>query len=377
MKSYLLFFVNVMMLSNLEGHAQISKIKNDQTISFDKEPTCNCDSLWKKPDARDFVRLLEKATTGMQVWPGYDLGNATFILDAGKTGKGDHCLGLWKKGKAVSFAQLKDSIRMLTPIYSYYLKYKEMDSIPADPLFQTARNAPGFVNWMTELNVSTAVYMPVSFPKLPFSLPPVVKVQLGIHEAFHVEVMLKYWYTGTGSWPKWDKQPDRGALQVCYTNNDPERTLIQKELMILADLVEALLDGRKENARILGDEYLHARNNRYKGSNDIKIKLADDVRGDCEAAESIMELEEGLADYGSWKILFDMGMVNREELLKRYRAKQKDHFYLSGCMLMHAITLMSDKPQGSIQDEIVHSVAVEKGSLLHIFKNKLNEYAKN
>ncbi|MGZ8525891.1 MAG: hypothetical protein ACXWV1_15775, partial [Chitinophagaceae bacterium] len=68
------------------------------------------------------------------------------------------------------------------------------------------------------------------------------------------------------------------------------------------------------------------------------------------------------------------GKVSKEALLGRYRARQNDHFYLSGSMLMHAITLMSKEPVNKIIDEIVISASVEKGSLLYIFKNKLEDY---
>ena len=108
----------------------------------------------------------------------------------------------------------------------------------------------------------------------------------------------------------------------------------------------------------------------------MKLSLipADGVNGDCRTAESLLELEEGLADYASWTMLYKTGMVNKETLLRRYRANQNDHFYLSGNMLMHAITLMSKDSPEKIIMEIINSSSVENGSLLSLFKIKLNNY---
>lgn len=373
MRKYPLFFVIVLFLFNAVLSAQNESKKH--TDSFSEKPCCECDSLWKKPDISEFVQILENAASKKTVvWPGYHLSDATIVVSAGQTSKGVHCLGLWKNGKAISFAQLKNTLQMLTPLYSYYLRYKDMESIPDEQYFTTPKNAAAFENWMKEMNVTSAVYLPVDFSKLPFKVPALVKVQLAIHEAFHVEVMLKYWYTKKGPWPKWDKQPDRKEVQICYTYDDSSRTMIQEELGILADMVEALLDDKRVKACSLGKRYLAERENRYEKLQGVKTKLADEKEGDCRTAEALFELEEGLADYASWTILFNMGIASRDNLLKRYRAFQNDHFYLSGCMLMHAITLMTKKPVEKIIKEMVNSPSVNEGSLLKIFQDQLADY---
>ncbi len=354
---------------------QDNPVPIDDADSIGKKPTCACDSLWKKENAAEVVRSLEGATaTPELIWPGYNLHNTVFILSAGKTGNGDHCLGLWKAGRAVSYAQVRHTIGMLTPMYSYYLNYQGVDGLADDPYFTTAKNAPAFKQWMDKLNVESAVYLPVEFSKLPFKIPAIVKVQILIHEAFHIEVMLRHWYTKKGQWPNWDRQPDRKQLQTCYIFKDSARTLIQKELLVLSNMVEALLDGKKNEACRSGKEYLNARENRYKRLRDIEVRIENGDKADCQKAESIMELEEGMADYASWTLLYNTGKVSKKELLSRYRAFQNDHFYLSGCMLMHAITLMSKKPENKIMDEIIRSASVDKGSLLYIFSKTLTDY---
>jgi len=353
--------------------AQSDTQRNNNVYS--NRPTCDCDTLWKKQDVSEFTYLLEKVTSNTRpVWPGYSLSDATYIIDAGKTAKEEHCLGLWKGGKVLSYAKPRNTLQMLTSLYSYYLDYKGMDTIPDIGYFKTAQNAPEVRKWMKEMGVTSAVYMPLDFSKLPFKLPALVKVQLAVHEAFHVEVMMKYWYTGKGNWPKWDQQPDRNGVQLCYTYNDTGRVMIRKELFILADMMEALLDNNKGRAYTLGRKYIDARENRYKKLGEIKPKLANNADGDCRTVESLFELEEGLADYGSWTILYNMGVAAKEDLLKRYRAQQKDHFYLSGCMLMHAITLMSKESPERIINKVIKKKTVNEGSLFLLFEKELEKY---
>lgn len=372
MKNTATLQVLILCFSIIKGYAQTDTTY--KTVISEK-PSCDCDSLWKKEDVADFIHLLEKATSQpTPVWPGYHLNDGTYIISAGQTRDGNHCLGLWQKGKVISYARFKNTIKMLTILYSYYLDYPEIGTIPDEPFFTTAAKVPEFKEWMRDMHISSAVYMPVDFSKLPFKVPALTKLQLAIHEAFHIEVMLRYWYTHKGSWPAWDKQPDRSGMQSCYTYNDSDRVLIRKELTILADMIDALINDQRRKACTLGYSYLKERDNRYQKTGPVKVRLGDNTDGDCKTAEAFLELEEGLADYGSWTLLYNIGMASKEDLLKRYRAQQNDHFYLSGAMLMHALTLMDKKPVERVIMEIVDSPSVEDGSLLHFFQNKLADF---
>ena len=374
------FFLSIFILGNTIssfGQRDTVIIQETSSVSEPVEPDCGCDTLWEKPDTKEFIELLEKSTSGHHpVWPGYSMEDGSYIIDAGQLKSGEHCFGLWQKGKLRAYACFDQTLRMLTPLYSYFLQYPGMDTIPSEPFFHTADKAPAFKIWMENEGVSSAVYMPMDFSKLPFTIPTYVKVQLATHEAFHIEVMMRYWFTKKGAWPSWDKQPDRPGVQVCYTYEDSARTQIQKELGILADMVEALLDGKKDKACLLGGLYLTAREARYQRLKNVTVKLADGVEGDCSQAESLMELEEGLADYASWGILYNNGFVSKADLLKRYRAQQKDHFYLSGCMLMHAVVLMSGEDPNKTIQRIVKSSSLKDGSLLDVFSSAFEKYCK-
>ncbi|WP_394749961.1 hypothetical protein [Spongiimicrobium salis] len=336
---------------------------------------CGCDSIWSRPVTKEFVTFLEKTTTSDHpVWKDYSLGDGTFVLNAGRVNDTSHCLGLWKSGKAISFTCSPDIPRMLTPIYSYYLNYK--DPIRRDStFFETSKNAPKFLAWMKSNAVELAVYMPTDFPKFPFRIGAKTKTQLAIHESFHIEVMLRYWYTKKGYWPEWDMQPDRAKMQICYAQNGTIKKLIETEQNLLSLLIEALLDHKKEEAFGLADEFMKTRKTRYRIIVDLNLQL--DEAYNCAAAEAIMEIEEGIADYASWVKMYDVGLVSRADILRRYRAQQKDKFYLTGCMLFHAMVLMNNGNDEAIIERMTQANSLEEGSLLTLFQEYLTLYRKN
>ena len=338
------------------------------------ETDCGCDSLWSKPSAKQFVTVLEKTTiSNHPVWKGYSLGEAAIVLNAGSLNDTTNCLGLWKNGKPVSYKCSKDIPTMLTPLYSYYINYKNTTNADST-FFVTGRNAPVFSSWMSENKIESAVYMPVDFPEFPFEISAMVKVQLAIHEVFHIEVMLRKWYTNKGFWPEWERQPDRAGMLSCYEENESVKKMIEDEQESLALLIEALLDHKKQDAVFIGNKFSEIREARYNALKDNQIILQNDIYGDCKTVESLMEIEEGIADYASWVKMYDIGVVSRSDLLKRYRAKQKDKFYLTGCMLFHSSVLMNGGNDVDIMTKMVTANSIEEGNLFKIFKEQLVKY---
>ncbi len=338
-------------------------------------PSCGCDDLWATASAQEFVKDLEKAgSSNHPVWLDFELGDGAIVLDAGLNEQGQHCLGLWKKGKVLSYQCLADKPKMLTQLYSYYLNYKEPITSPVPEAFFTTKASPDFVNWMNDLDIETAVYMPVDFPKFPFKISSLVKTQIAVHESFHIEVQLRKWYTDQGNWPAWDKQPKRGEILQCYTHSDAVKSLIEQELARLNQVISNLLDNKKGEVCASGKAFLELRRERYSALNNIKVEQADGLPGSCEVAEAIMEAEEGIADYASWTKLFDIGMADRNALLKRYSAQQKDHFYLTGAMLLHAIMLMSDETEEKVLMKFITSKTTNQGSLTNLFGIALANY---
>ena len=353
--------------------------ERDKTLEYQSNTSitdCGCDSLWAASAAKEFVSVLAEATgTDHLVWPGYRLGDASYVLNAGQPDDSTYCLGLWRQGEPLSYLCARDVPNMLTPLYSYYLNYEQPSEIDSKYV-ETYQNAPDFTAWMNQHQIETAVYMPTDFPKFPFKIPAKTKVQLAIHEAFHIEVMLRKWYTGQGFWPSWDQQPDRLGVQNCYTLNESAQDLIEKEQELLALLIESLLDHKSADAIRLAEEFIGTRQRRFDLLKDVKVQLHDGEYGSCADAEALMEIEEGIADYASWVIMYDIDIADRTELLRRYRAQQKDLFYLTGCMLLHASLLMNEGGDQEIISKLVTAPSLMDGNLFQIFQYKLESYRK-
>ena len=338
-------------------------------------PSGSCTAAWADSTARDFVNQLELATkTHHPVWNGYQLGDGAVVLHAGKSADSTECLGLWKGGKVISYMEASEGPKLSTPLYGYHLNFQNPKEAYENPLTALSQQPVDISQWLEEYNVRSAVLMPVDFPNFPFKIPALAKMQIAIHEAFHVEVMIRYWYTGKGAWPAWDEQPDRQGLQNCYNADDEVKQTLQDERAKLSSLIEALLDGDKTAACLAGNEFLSQRAMRYDLLKYVKVNRQDETQCDCKEAENIMELEEGLADYASWTMLYDIGLSSRDVLLRRYRAIQKEPFYLSGAMLMHAVSLMNNGEISDIISDMANSSDQAIGAPFPIFEKEFARF---
>jgi len=337
-------------------------------------PSACCELAWADSLAVDFAILLEAATEKSHaVWPNYNLGDGAVILDAGLTSDSiSHCLGLWQHGKVLAYKESPEAPRLATVLYGYQLNFKEL--VKEDGLVERSQQPAPITNWLNSHGLETAVIMPVDFPQFPFEIPALKKMQIAIHESFHVEVMLRYWYSAEGDWPAWDEQPDRNASRQCYALNDEVAATFTREKDELTGMIEALLTADKNKAIESGTGFLATRNNRYELLGDFTINRQDSTQCDCAEAENMMELEEGLADYASWTMLYEIGVSSREELINRYRAIQQEPFYLTGAMLMHAISLMNPEGKEAVIETIIQAPNHERGALITQFKSAFGNY---
>ncbi len=336
-------------------------------------PSGSCQAAWNDSTALEFVALLEKSTSPEHlVWKGFNLGDGPIVLHAIDTLKEEACLGLWKNGKVISYSEVSEKPKLSTALYGYQLNFANLtDEGLNNPLVKISQQPESITTWLNTNNAESAVIIPTDFPDFPFKLPASVKVQLAIHESFHVEVMLRYWFTEEGAWPKWDQQPDRNELRSCYLKGDSLTTEFREEQMTLSHMIEALLDNKKEEAIGLGNSFLQQREARYDLLKNLEITAADGTKCSCEEGEDIMEIEEGLADYASWTMLYEVEAVSRKSLIQRYQAIQKEPFYLTGAMLMHATKLMNDNNAQPIIEVISSSSNQQEGAVIQQFKKQL------
>ena len=332
-------------------------------------PSAECEQAWAQAPARDLVELLANATsTQTPVWSGYGLADGAYVLHAGSSESGNACLGLWRGGRAQGFAALPDEPNLNTLLYGYHLPPEGNER-----LAEWAQPA-SIRTWLEKAGVERATLMPTEVDDFPFPLTALVKVQVALHEGFHVEVQSPGWAEGKTSAPVWDLQPDLKALQACYSGSPAVKKELEEERTALVSHVEALLDGDSARACSTGAEFLSRRASRRGLVEDIDVPRHDDTPGTCAEAEAIMELEEGAADYASWTALHELALVTREQLLGRYRADQSEIFYLTGAMQLHAASLMHPEPMSRLSQDIVESATPAEGSIEAVFGGVLASY---
>jgi hypothetical protein len=326
------------------------------------EPPALCAAAWSAQVAADLVDLIERAGAADRVvWKDYDVGDAAYVLNAGASAaEAGFCLGIWQDGHAVSFTLADEEPALLTPLYGYYFGTGWYGGVQAD-MIERAEQPPAVRLWLESTGVQSAIILPVSAPDFPMELPALVKAQLAIHEAFHVDVQGPRWWASTGDWPAWERQPDRRGLQACYTAGDNVEAALAAEREHLAVLIEALLDNDTTLACRSGRAFLEQRNARYAMLSAVQVMQADSTPGTCAIAEAIMELEEGTADWASWTVLYDIGLASRESLLRRYRALQQDAFYLTGVGQQHAVQLMHRDGVREVIERISTSTGIGTG----------------
>lgn len=349
----------------------IRQSETDEGPLVDVPPTEGCREAWSREAARAFVSILEEATaSSASVWEGYDLADGTYVLHAGSTTSGAACLGAWRGGKTLDFAELPDAPRLSTPLYGYLLPEGDYEGFGSS----LGSQPPSVRDWLSDLGVHRATILPVEVPDFPIRLSPLVKVQLAIHEGFHVEVQSSHWAGGEARWPVWDRQPDRPGVVSCYAGSPAMEVAVTPEQDALLEHVQALLDGNVPRACSAGADFLARRAARRNLVAGIAVLRNDGTPGTCEEAEAIMELEEGAADYASWTQLFEAGLATRDRLIERYSARQDDMYYLTGAMQLHAISLMAPDRLLSVIGEIARSGAPGEASLEAIFARTLGTY---
>ena len=281
----------------------------------------------------------------------------------------------------MAYGQVPEPPRLSTPLYGFYLPRDDRGAVPS-----RGTQPAAVASWLESVGANRATIVPAAIDDFPMELSSLAKLQVALHEGFHVQVQSPHWAgrdpaggsrgrasSGPG-WPAWDRQPDRTGLPRCYRSTKEVAAAAEAERAALTGMVESLLDGVPTAACRAGAEFLDRRQARYRLMTDVAVARADSTPGTCREAEAVMELEEGTADYASWTQLFELGLVSRAGLMRRYRAVQNDVFYLTGAMQLHAIALMRPEGMADVARRIGRSGSPEEGSITTVFTAVLDTY---
>ncbi len=337
-------------------------------------PSAECAELWADSAARGLLDgLISASSPGLPVWVDYGFEQGAFVIDAGDSEAGNHCLGVVQAGEVLGFSAQPVEPKLLTRLYGYHFPWLGNGG-PLDPLVAISTQPQGVVAWLDGLGVPSAVIVPVEVVGLPFEISTALKVSTAIHEAFHVEVQMPRWVGPGGDWPVWDFQPARSEVRACYSNSPAVETAMIAERAALYETTVALMGGDSVAACTAGIDFLQRRAERHDLLDGFEVPRHDGTPGSCEEAEAIMELEEGTADYGSWAALFNKGIVSTEGLKNRYRARQAEQFYLTGAMQLHSVELMFPERFLFTTLVIAQSRQPAGNTLTDVFEQNLEAY---
>lgn len=319
---------------------------------------------------RAIVDTLQLATgPGPQLWTGHAVDSSNVVVYAGVGESGGECVGLFRGGAPAAFGSLGVAPRLGTPLYGLY---SGLESIGGTmPNFAEIASQPEAVEaWLAQNEATAAVIIPAEPQDFPMELPALLKVQVALHEGFHVEVQGPRWMGHPSQWPEWEGQPDRAALRSCYSGSTELEAHFAAEREALFGLVQSLIDEDLAQACVAGRDFVERHRTRMEAVTGTRIAMSDDSPGTCGEAEAMMELEEGVADYVSWVRLYELGLASRAQLERRYQAQQRDVFYLTGAMKMHALAVLEGSPS-DVSRTIVDADDVGSGSLQSLLEGAL------
>ncbi len=260
-------------------------------------PSPGCAPLWADSPAVALVEGLEAATGSREpVWGAYGLDDGWYVVVAGESAGGGSCLGAWHGGRAVAYGEVAEPPRLSTPLYGFYVPEAVEGPVPS-----RGEQPAAVASWLKRAGAGRAAIVPVTIRDFPMELSALTKLQVALHEGFHVQVQWLHWagrdrsgglrgQSGGRSWPVWDRQPDRTGLQACYRGADSVADSVAAEREALAGAVEALLDDDATAACRAGRAFLDRRTARYEALADVAVLRADSTPGTCPEAEAIMEL---------------------------------------------------------------------------------------
>jgi|GEM_PF-6504772 len=228
------------------------------------------------------------------------------------------------RGEVRAYGLLPEPPSMLTPLFGYQLPWTDGPDW-VQPLGGASQQPAEWVDWLTDSGVDRATFLPAhEVTGVGFPVSALSHLQIAVHEGFHVDVQAPAWFgRPEHPWPSWDQQPNRSQLPNCYADAVMEQTR-------LANALEAAWARDLPGALEEYDGFWDARGLRRLDLAGTPVTAADGSSIDCEHAEAILELEEGLAEYAAWAMLRDAGGATDAEVLTSLRATTSEPFYKYG-----------------------------------------------
>jgi hypothetical protein len=159
-----------------------------------------------------------------------------------------------------------------------------------------------------------------------------LQADFAVHESFHLHVQFPEWLDQPGvyAWPLWDRQPDRAQLRArCYGSREVTDALGREHAALLAafDALDSLdVAGGRRAILAHAEQFVERRAERYRLLDTVRVEM-DGRPASCAAAEDVMELQEGTAQWVGHATTVRAGLVTRSGKRGSYARPQPEAFY--------------------------------------------------
>jgi hypothetical protein len=281
---------------------------------------------------------------------------------------------LWRGAKADAVFQLTAEPRFETPLFGFFVSGNAANAGSGG----RARQPDALAAQLDALGVRHAVLLPVEVDgRLPFKLSVQNQFDVAVHEAFHAHVQMPVWagIERSDGWPAWTSvQPDRSQLALrCYGSADARAPLLAAEREPLVRAATAAL-GREPIEGVCRDARSFLSERRRRWSDLTSVRVDGESPGpamSCVQAEVTMELDEGVPDFVAWMTARQLRIVDDERVGLRFKASQRDVFYLTGMMQLVVLRHLLGTEFAGLTARIAASPSWESGALADALDTQL------
>ena len=327
----------------------------------------SCPAAFTDSIASRDLAALDRVAAIAPVWDTYSLANHALLLVADTTHRGSAetpvCAATWRHGRELRVVEVARRPQLSTPLYGMLA----LDTVGSGASVKDAAAVaaaqlpdPDLARVLRADDIARLVVLP--FP-LDFAglgalgaamraagvNPALLQADFAVHESFHLHVQFPEWLDQPGiyAWPQWDRQPDRVQLRErCYAGSRDVADAVQREHAALLAAFDALdsLDSANGRRAVLAHaaRFVERRTERYRLLDTVRVEM-DGRPASCAAAEDVMELQEGTAQWVGHATTVGAGLVTRSGKRGSYARPQPEAFYqLAPLQLWVLDALLSD-----------------------------------
>jgi hypothetical protein len=320
------------------------------------------------------VHMSALSSAKSSLWKGYRPESANYIFIVPGPEK-KPCAALWRAGAVTAVFELSTEPELSTALYGFVFP----DDAANKGVLSSFRQPPELRRQLEALGVQQAILLPIDGDqRLKLTLSSQELFDMAVHEGFHAYAQFPTWgnFDSPHRWPAWSTpQPNRLVLATrCYGSSDPlEPRLTEERNALVRAAMTAVTGGPVET--ICGDAkaFIAERQSRWSKLASISVPAeAGNKEMSCGEAEAIMELNEGVADFVSWLTAHQIGVVQDEQLRRRFTAGLRDLSYVTASMQLVVLRRLLEDGFLDATSRVSTSTSWDSGSIFSILEAQVS-----